>query len=123
MSSFKQLLYTIYIILFVVTVIGVLYNESLIASFGLETSNTIWMFWALLGFVLLVLESVVENIHLTRKSRQQARLAKENTELKAKLYDDITRVRERNEPFSTNPTTTTTIRPRERENDNPRPAL
>lgn len=89
-------MYFIYTILFVLVVVGVLYNDSLIATFDLETSNTIWMFAALIGFVLLMFESVLENIHLSSKNRTYNQLAKENTELKAKLYDDMSRTRDRN---------------------------
>ncbi len=89
MSSFKKIMYVIYTLLFIATVLGVLYNDSLIATFDLETSNTIWMFWALLGFILLMFESVLENIHLSSKNKSYAQLAKENTELKARMYDDI----------------------------------
>lgn len=96
MSSFKKFMYFIYTILFVLVVLGVLYNDSLIATFDLETSHTIWMFTALVGFVLLMFESVLENIHLSSKNRTYNQLAKENTELKAKLYEDMVRVKDRN---------------------------
>jgi hypothetical protein len=96
MSSFKKFMYFIYTLLFVLVVLGVIYNDSLIATFDLGTSHTIWMFTALLGFVLLMFESVLENIHLSNKNRTYNQLAKENTELKAKLYDDIVRVKDRN---------------------------
>lgn len=89
-------MYVIYTLLFIITVLGVIYNDSIIATFDLETSNTIWMFWALLGFILLMFESVLENVHLSSKNRSYNQLAKENTELKAKLYDDMVRVRDRN---------------------------
>ncbi len=95
MSSFKKIMYVIYTLLFIATVLGVLYNDSIIATFDLETSNTIWMFWALLGFVLLMFESVLENIHLSSKNKSYAQLAKENTELKARMYDDMMKTRDR----------------------------
>jgi hypothetical protein len=79
----------------VVTILGVIYNDSIIATFDLETSNTIWMFWALIGFVLLMFESVLENIHLSSKNRSYAQLAKENTELKARMYDDLMKTKDR----------------------------
>jgi hypothetical protein len=79
----------------VVTILGVIYNDSIIATFDLETSNTIWMFWALIGFVLLMFESVLENIHLSSKNRSYAQLAKENTELKARMYDDLMKNKDR----------------------------
>jgi hypothetical protein len=96
MSSFKKFMYFIYTILFVLVVLGVIYNDSLIATFDLETSHTIWMFAALLGFILLMFESVLENIHLSSKNRSYNQIVKENTELKAKLYDDMVRVKDRN---------------------------
>jgi hypothetical protein len=79
----------------VITILGVLYNDSIIATFDLETSNTLWMFWALIGFVLLMFESVLENIHLSSKNKSYAQLAKENTELKARMYDDMVKTRDR----------------------------
>jgi hypothetical protein len=79
----------------VVTILGVIYNDSIIATFDLETSNTLWMFWALIGFVLLMFESVLENIHLSSKNKSYAQLAKENTELKARMYDDMMKTRDR----------------------------
>lgn len=95
MNSFKKFMYVIYTIMFILTVVGIIYNDSLIATFDLETSNTIWMFWSLIGFILLMIESVLENIHLSSKNRTNAQLVRENTELKAKLYDDMVRVKDR----------------------------
>ncbi len=95
-------MYVIYTLLFIATVLGVLYNDSIIATFDLETSNTIWMFWALLGFVLLMFESVLENIHLSSKNKSYAQLAKENTELKARMYDDMMKTRDRDREFDRN---------------------
>lgn len=88
-------MYVIYTLLFVFIVMGVIYNDSLIATFGLETSHTIWMFAALVGFVLLMFESVLENVHLSSKNRSYNQLVRENTDLKAKLYDDMVRVKSR----------------------------
>lgn len=101
MTGFKKFLYVIYTLLFVATIGMVLYNESLEATFGQPTMYTFWMFWSLLGFSLLMLESVFENIHLWSVKRGTNRLERENTQLKAKLYDmeagnrDNTVVRER----------------------------
>ncbi len=118
MSSFKKIMYVIYTALFILTVAGILYNDSLIHTFGLETSNTIWMFWSLLGFILLMAESVLENIHLSSKNRLNNQLSRENTELKAKLYDDMVRVKDR--PTMIDKDETTVIKTRE---DKPRPIL
>ena len=96
MGSFKKFLYVIYTLMLVITILGVIYNDSIIATFDLETSNTIWMFWALIGFVLLMFESVLENIHLSSKNKSYAQLAKENTELKARMYDDMMKNRDSN---------------------------
>jgi hypothetical protein len=87
MTGFKKFLYVIYTLLFVATIGMVLYNESLEATFGQPTMYTFWMFWSLLGFSLLMLESVFENIHLWSVKRGTNRLERENTQLKAKLYD------------------------------------
>ena len=101
MTGFKKFLYVIYTLLFVATIGMVLYNESLEATFGHPTMYTFWMFWSLLGFSLLMLESVFENIHLWSVKRGTNRLERENTQLKARLYDmeagnrDNTVVRER----------------------------
>jgi hypothetical protein len=101
MTGFKKFLYVIYTLLFVATIGMVLYNESLESTFGQPTMYTFWMFWALLGFSLLMLESVFENIHIWSVKRGTNRLERENTQLKAKLYDleagnrDNTVVRER----------------------------
>ena len=95
MTSFKKIMYVIYTLMLVLTILCVLYNDSIIATFDLETSNTIWMFWALIGYVLLMFESVLENIHLSSKNKSYAQLAKENTELKARMYDDMIKTRDR----------------------------
>jgi hypothetical protein len=95
MTSFKKIMYVIYTLMLIITILGVLYNDSIIATFDLETSNTIWMFWALIGYVLLMFESVLENIHLSSKNKSYAQLAKENTELKARMYDDMMKTRDR----------------------------
>jgi hypothetical protein len=101
MTGFKKFLYVIYTVLFLATIGMVLYNESMEATFGEATMHTFWMFWSLLGFSLLMLESVFENIHIWSVRRDTSRLERENTQLKAKLYDlqggdhDRTVVRER----------------------------
>ena len=87
MTGFKKFLYVIYTLLFVATIAMVLYNESLEATFGEATMYTFWMFWSLLGFSLLMLESVFENIHIWSVKRGTNRLERENTQLKARLYD------------------------------------
>jgi hypothetical protein len=87
MKSIKPFLYVIYTLLFICTLLMIYLNDSIVATFDIETTNRIWMYWALLGFVLLMLESVFENIHLSSVKRRQTRLDRENTELKAKLYD------------------------------------
>lgn len=87
MKSFKPFLYVIYSLLFVCTLLLIYNNNSLIATFDIERINRFWMYWALLGFILLMLESVFENIHLSNVRRKQDKLNRENTELKAKLYD------------------------------------
>lgn len=94
MTSFKKIMYVIYTLMLILTILGVLYNDSIIATFDLETSNTLWMFWALVGFVLLMFESVLENIHLSSKNKSYTQLAKENTELKARMYDDMMKSRD-----------------------------
>ncbi len=87
MKSIKPFLYVIYTLLFICTLLMIYLNDSLVATFDVETTNRIWMYWALLGFVLLMLESVFENIHLSNVRRKHTRLDRENLELKAKLYD------------------------------------
>ncbi len=86
-------------------------NESMIASFSIERVNQIWMYWALLGFVLLMLESVFENIHISSVRRKQEKLNRENTELKAKLYDKHV--------SGDSPTLLPSSRPFTERNDNP----
>jgi hypothetical protein len=101
MTGFKKFLYVIYTMLFLATIGMVFYNQSLEATFGEATMYTFWMFWSLLGFSLLMLESVFENIHIWSVKRGTNRLERENTQLKARLYDlesgnrDNTVVRER----------------------------
>lgn len=87
MKSIKPFLYVVYTLLFISTLLMMYLNDSLVATFDIETANRIWMYWALLGFVLLMLESVFENIHLSSVKRRHTRLDRENLELKAKLYD------------------------------------
>jgi hypothetical protein len=77
----------IYTLMFLSTLLAIFSNESFIATFGEERMYRFWMYWALVGFVLLMLESVFENIHLANVRRKHARLDRENLELKARLYD------------------------------------
>lgn len=87
MKSFKPFLYVIYTLMFIITVTMIFLNESLIATFGQDVMYRIWMYWALIGFILLMLESVFENIHIASVRRKHERVNRENLELKAKLYD------------------------------------
>jgi hypothetical protein len=89
MTSFKRFLYVVYTLLFVLTIIMMIYNDSLVATFDAQTVHTFWMFWAVFGFVLLMLESVIEAIHHSSKNRNHSQLSRENLELKARLYDDM----------------------------------
>ncbi len=87
MKALKPFLYVIYTLLFLCTLLMMYLNNILVANFELETTNKIWMYWACLGFVLLMLESVFENVHLSSVRRKHNKLNQENIELKAKLYD------------------------------------
>ncbi|MDJ1502263.1 hypothetical protein [Xanthocytophaga agilis] len=87
MKSFKPFLYVIYTLLFLCTLLMAYLNDSIVATFTIEKVNQFWIYWAILGFVLLMLESVFENIHISSVRRKHEKLNRENNELKAKLYD------------------------------------
>lgn len=87
MKSFKPFLYVIYTLLFLCTLLMAYLNDKLINLVSIETTTQIWMWWAIAGFVLLMLESVFENIHISSVKRKHEKLNLENNELKAKLYD------------------------------------
>jgi len=110
MKALKPFLYVIYTLLFLITILMMFNNESLIATFEQESMYRFWMYWALLGFILLMIESVFENIHLSSFRRKQEKLNQENTELKARLYDRHVN--------SDNPTLTPSSRPYTRDKDN-----
>ncbi|MDJ1481244.1 hypothetical protein QNI16_12165 [Cytophagaceae bacterium YF14B1] len=87
MKSFKPFLYIIYTLLFLCTLLLAYLNDSIVATFTIEKVNQFWIYWSILGFVLLMLESVFENIHISSVKRKHEKLNLENNELKAKLYD------------------------------------
>ncbi len=87
MKSLKPFLYVIYTLMFLIVLTMIFLNESAIATFGQEGMYTFWMYATLVGFILLMLESVFENIHIASVRRKHDRVTRENLELKAKLYD------------------------------------
>jgi hypothetical protein len=87
MKSFKPFLYVIYTLMFLITVLLMFNNDGLVELVGSDRAYRFWMYWALVGFILLMLESVFENIHISSVRRKHERLNRENLELKAKLYD------------------------------------
>jgi hypothetical protein len=93
MTSIKRILYIFYTLLFILTLAMAFYNESLLATFNREAMYTFWMYWALFGFVLLMFESVLENVFHSQINRSNRKLLHENNELKARMYDEMMRTR------------------------------
>jgi len=56
-------------------------------SLGITGTIVFLKYWVGLGFGLFTVEWIVENIHIKKLKNRLSVLQKENTEIKARLYD------------------------------------
>lgn len=95
MKKLKLYFYLIYVIFLVFCSLVAVYYEDLVLNMDWDPIDT----WTGLirfvlklggvGLVLLIIEVILENIHLFGKNRKIKSLEKEILELKAKMYDQV----------------------------------
>lgn len=89
MNSLKQFFYLTYAVVAIVVVAIIFLNINLSATFGVEGTAVFWMGVALLVLGLLTVGVIGDYIETKSLSKKINALNKENTELKARLYDGI----------------------------------
>lgn len=86
MKQFKKFFYIIYFLIIVITASA----EFLIDVFQIRYQTlyyTIIPLWAGLMILLMIVEWATENLHIRRLNGRIASLERENTSLKAKMFD------------------------------------
>jgi len=87
MRKFKRVFYSIYFLFLVISVLSSFNSEYMMNSLGIIGTILFLKYWVGLGFGLLTVEWIVENIHIKKLKSKLSILQKENTEIKARLYD------------------------------------
>ncbi|MCZ6692411.1 MAG: hypothetical protein O6939_00775 [Bacteroidetes bacterium] len=87
MRKFKRVFYSIYFLFLVISVLSSFNSEYMMNSLGIIGTILFLKYWVGLGFGLFTVEWIVENIHIKKLKNRLSILQKENTEIKARLYD------------------------------------
>ena len=87
MRKFKLVFYPIYFLFLIVSVLSSYNSEYMMNSLGITGTILFLKYWVGLGIGLLTAEWIVENIHIKSLKKRLSILQKENTEIKARLYD------------------------------------
>lgn len=87
MRKFKRVFYSIYFLFLVISVLSSFNSEYIMNSLGIIGTILFLKYWVGLGFGLFTVEWIVENIHIKKLKNRLSILQKENTEIKARLYD------------------------------------
>lgn len=101
MRKFKTFFYIIYFGYILTSIYFAMYTEVMFKQFGMFSFLKFLQYWAALGMLLLLVEWLVENIHLFRLRRKNKKLEKEVMALKSELYELQKKAMSENEPAST----------------------
>lgn len=88
MKIFKTVLYPMYAIFLVASILFYVYRDKLVQQFELTTLFVFLKYWLTGGLVLFVSSWIIEIIHVTLLKRKVHTLNDEITALKAKIYDN-----------------------------------
>ncbi|SDK72970.1 hypothetical protein SAMN05421823_103398 [Catalinimonas alkaloidigena] len=89
MKSFKNFLYLVFALYLVLSILLILYSDSILGSLNIVNDVGFWSGWLMGGLLLFIVEVLVENAHVSQLQRQVARLQREVNEVKARYYDDL----------------------------------
>ena len=89
MNTLKKLYYFTYAVVAIVITCILFFNVSLEEMLGLEGTVTFWMIVALLLLTMLTIGVVGDYIETRSLGKKVAQMTKENTQLKARLYEKM----------------------------------
>lgn len=101
MRKFKVVLYSIYFLFLVASLLFALFTEKMFDQFGMLKFLRFLETWAVIGMVLFALEWVIENLHIKRLKSRNIKLEKEKEALKVRLFDMEEEKREKNKSLKT----------------------
>ena len=87
MRKFKIVFYIIYFGFILASIYFAMYTEAMFKQFGMFSFLKFLQYWGAFGMLLLLLEWIVENIHLFQVRRKNKKLEKEVMSLKSELYE------------------------------------
>lgn len=87
MKKFKIVIYTIFFLFLVASVLFALFTERMFDQFGMLKFLRFLEIWAWVGMGLFVLEWIVENLHVKRLKGKNSKLEREKETLKVRLFD------------------------------------
>lgn len=97
MRKFKIIFYIIYFGFIFTSVYFAVYTEEMFKQFGMFSFLKFLQYWGAFGMLLLLVEWLVENIHLFQLRRRNKKLEKEVMALKSELYEMQKKVMTSNE--------------------------
>src|SRR3954447_2487075 len=89
MNTLKKLYYFTYAVVAIVIVCILFFNVSLEEMLGLEGTITFWMIVALLVLAMLTIGVIGDYLETRSLGKKVAQMTKENTQLKARLYEKM----------------------------------
>lgn len=98
MRKFKIVFYIIYFGFIVTSIYFAMNTDAMFKQFGMFSFLKFLQYWGAFGMLLLLVEWVVENIHLFQVRRKNKKLEKEVMSLKSELYEMQKKVISTNEP-------------------------
>lgn len=114
MRKFKIVFYIIYFGFIVTSIYFAMNTDAMFKQFGMFSFLKFLQYWGAFGMLLLLLEWVVENIHLFQIRRRNKKLEKEVMSLKSELYEMQKKVISTNEPAPVQETASVQLAPPER---------
>ncbi len=98
MRKFKIVFYIIYFGFIVTSVYFAMNTDEMFKQFGMFSFLKFLQYWGAFGMLLLLVEWIVENIHLFQVRRKNKKLEKEVMSLKSELYEMQKKVMSTNAP-------------------------
>lgn len=89
MRKVKLIFYVFYFGYFFVSIYFALYIDAMFKQFGMFPFLRFLKFWIITGMALLLIEWLIENIHIYQLRRNNKKQEAEITKLKAQLYDHL----------------------------------
>ena len=87
MKKFKVVFYIIFFGFILASVYFAVYTDEMFKQFGMFSFLKFLKYWGALGLLILLVEWIVENIHLFQLRRRNKKLGKEVMALKSELYE------------------------------------